>query len=44
MRFITTMLIGTLLLALASCANTNLTKGQQGAVGGAASGALFGLA
>ena len=30
MRFITIMVIGTLMLALASCSNTNLTKGQQG--------------
>ena len=44
MRMITTMVIGALLLALASCADTNLTKGQQGAVGGAASGAVIGQA
>jgi surface antigen len=29
---------------LMSCANTNLTKGQQGAVGGGAAGALIGQA
>jgi surface antigen len=29
---------------LMSCANTNLTKGQQGAMGGAAGGALIGQA
>ena len=33
-----------LMLSLASCADTNLTKGQQGALGGAAGGAAIGQA
>ena len=44
MKFFTCVLAGALMLALASCANTNLTKGQQGAVMGAAGGALAGQA
>ena len=31
-------------LLLTSCANTNMNKGQQGALGGAAGGALLGQA
>ena len=44
MKFFTCVLAGALMLALASCSNTNLTKGQQGAVMGAAGGALAGQA
>ncbi len=44
MRFAAFVVIGALALSLASCADTNLTKGQQGAVGGAAAGAVIGQA
>ena len=44
MKFITSMVLGVLMLGLASCANTNLTKGQQGAAVGAAGGAIAGQA
>jgi len=44
MRFAAFVVIGALALSLASCADTNLTKGQQGAAGGAAAGAVIGQA
>ena len=45
MKSLSIMVLGILMLGLASsCANTNLTKGQQGAAVGAAGGALAGQA
>jgi len=44
MRRAAYLALGALLLSLASCSNTNLTKGQQGAVGGGATGAVVGQA
>ena len=44
MRSIIILVCGALLLSMASCSNTNLTKGQQGAVFGAAGGAAAGQA
>lgn len=44
MRSAVYLILGALLFSLASCSNTNLTKGQQGAVGGAAGGAVLGQA
>ena len=44
MKFITSMVLGVVVLGLASCADTNLTKGQQGAAVGAAGGAIAGQA
>ena len=44
MRSIIIPVCGALMLTMASCSNTNLTKGQQGAVFGAAGGAVAGQA
>jgi surface antigen len=44
MKQLTAFLLVCSTFLLISCANTNLTKGQQGAMGGAAGGALIGQA
>ena len=44
MRILTCMLIGLMGMTLVSCANVDMNKGQQGALGGAAGGALLGQA
>lgn len=44
MKQLTTLLLVCCAFLLMSCANTNLTKGQQGAIGGGAAGALIGQA
>ena len=44
MKQFTALLLVCCAFLLMSCANTNLTKGQQGAVGGGAAGALIGQA
>ncbi|HBI14872.1 MAG TPA: hypothetical protein DDY20_05070 [Desulfobulbaceae bacterium] len=44
MKQLTALLLVCSALLLMSCADSNLTKGQQGAIGGAAAGALIGQA
>ncbi|MFZ5797413.1 MAG: glycine zipper 2TM domain-containing protein [Desulfobulbus sp.] len=44
MKQLTAVLLVCSAFFLISCANTNLTKGQQGAIGGGAAGALIGQA
>ena len=42
--YTTFAVLAALTLSAAGCSNTNLTKGQQGVIGGAASGAVIGQA
>ncbi len=44
MRFLVFSLVGIMALTATSCANVDLNKGTQGALGGAAGGALIGQA
>lgn len=44
MKTTSLLLAALLMISLFSCANSNLNKGQQGAIGGAAGGALIGQA
>lgn len=44
MKYTALLVMAALILTAAACSNTNLTKGQQGAVGGAAGGAVVGQA
>ncbi len=44
MKHVTAVILIGSLFFLTSCANTGMTKGQQGAIGGAAGGALIGQA
>jgi surface antigen len=44
MKTVAVTLVGFMALMLTSCANVDLNKGQQGAIGGAAGGALLGQA
>jgi len=44
MRFLVFTLIGLMALMSTSCANLDMNKGAQGAIGGAAGGALIGQA
>lgn len=44
MKTVACTLVGVVALMMTSCANVDLNKGQQGAIGGAAGGALLGQA
>ncbi len=44
MKYTACLIVAAMALVTVGCSNTNLTKGQQGAVGGAATGAVVGQA